>query len=559
MDYGLIDKIHHFLRETDFDAVLVSRLDSFLGEYYPPYHDRLKKITGGFSGSAGLVLISLDEAVLFVDSRYTEQAKIQSDSRFRVFEVPTETTPSQWIKDHFKEKIIGFNARTHSYAWVSYLRSFWSAEDIQLKPVSDAFWEDLFGQETFLQTDIFDYDLRYAGETSESKKERVALFLKDNNLDGFVISSPENISWLLNKRSQTTPEYPVIFQRGVIFKDGSFQFLSDLDYSVLKGLRIGMDLKQSPYDLYEKIAQNTVIQDQKDPIDLLKAVKNPIEIDNIKRATFSESRTICRFLAWIEQEKLTITEYDCTLKLKELRQEDPLYFADSFETIAASGPHASRAHYQADPENASLIRDYPLLLVDTGGHYLNGTTDMTRTICIKEPTELMKKRYTQVLKGHIALASARIKIGESTGVLDQKAHALLRADHVDYLHATGHGIGMMLAVHEMPPIIHEKDTEGLKAGMVFSNEPAYYSETDGFGIRLENMLLSVLDKDNEMRLENLLFIPFDPRLVCFDLLNEAEKTWLNLYHKEIINSIFPALEVKEQEVLKRLTDAFLIQ
>ena len=289
----------------------------------------------------------------------------------------------------------------------------------------------------------------------------------------------------------------------------------------------------------------------------MKAQKNVIEIQNLKKACQFESAVICKFLAWIETQKETITELDCVDELHRLRSQNPLYVADSFDVIAASGPHAAQAHYLPTPSSSCFVRKYPLLLVDTGGQYYNGTTDMTRTICIGKPTPIIKKRYTQVLKGHIALAQAIVAEGDTPVELDKLAHQYLRADGVDYLHATGHGIGMFLSVHENPPVIHEKSTTPLFAGMVFSNEPAYYDETLGFGIRLENMLLSVRTDDNQLVFENLLYIPFDNRMVDVDMLTNDEREWIKAYHKQILDEIFPLLDGKTRAVLQPMIDFFI--
>ena len=287
-----------------------------------------------------------------------------------------------------------------------------------------------------------------------------------------------------------------------------------------------------------------------------KACKNQVEIQNIRQACLYESAVICRFLAWVETNKSSADEMLCDDKLIALRQENPLYIGDSFETIAAVGGHATLAHYRANKDSNVSLTSAPLLLVDTGGHYLNGTTDMTRTIAISEPTPLMKKRYTQVLQGHIDLALCTLKDTEKAGILDVKAHAYLREDNVDYYHSTGHGIGLMLAVHEMPPIIHEKDVLGVKAGMIFSNEPAFYSEEESFGIRLENMLLATQKNENELAFENLLFIPFDYRLICFEQLTVEQTLWLKNYHQYIYNHIFPMLSQTEKSVLTPFIKAF---
>lgn len=550
----LLTKIQSYLTQTGLEAVLITRTDSFLGEYFPPYHNRLKSVTDGFSGSAGLALVSTHQNVLFVDSRYTEQARGQT--MFQVYEVPTETTPTQWILGHFTDCKIGFNPGTHSYAWFKQMEELFLPRGIKLEPVPENIWAEWFGGDQFHQTDIFDYSIEYTGISAEEKRKRMGNFIRQKGWDAFVICSPENVSWLLNKRAQTVGEYPVIFERGYVDQNGVYSSLPDNMDTVFFNKRIGLDFSKTPFAICEKLQKIACVEEAKDPIDLWKACKNKVEINNIRQACLSESKTICRFLTWIEKNKESVDEVACGLKLKQLRAEDPLYFSDSFQTIAASGKHAALAHYTADTTSSWSIRQHPLLLVDTGGHYLNGTTDMTRTICVGVPTSLMKRRYTQVLKGHLALATSSIQSGESTRCLDEKAHQFLRADQVDYLHATSHGIGMMLGVHEMPPIVHAKDTQGLLAGMVFSNEPAYYSLSEGFGIRLENMLLAVQQEEKNLTFENLLFIPFDYRLIDFDLLTAVEKKALKFYHHQIREKVFPLLYSQEREILEPFITAY---
>lgn len=554
MPHSLYKQIKQFISETDFDGILITRFDSFLGEYFPPDVTCLKDVTGGFSGSAGLALITQDDNILFVDSRYTLQAKKQTF--FKVFEVPSETTPSAWIKQHLKGKKIAFDPRKHSVTWYLQFSQMLSSEQIELSPLSKEETEKLFPQKQFIQIDVFDYDVQYSGQSVSDKKNEIVKFLQKDNLDCFVITSPENVSWLLNKRAGTVSEYPVVFEQGIIDIYGHYEPLNIKRLSHLKGKRIGVDLSQTSYALYDTIKLFAEIVPVQDPINKLKAIKNKIEIANIKQACLSESKTICRFLSWIELNKSHITEMQCDFYLKQLRCEDKLYFADSFETIAAVGEHAARAHYRADESSDTLITTSALLLVDTGGHYLNGTTDMTRTIAIGQPSDMMKKRYTQVLQGHIDLAMSSLKVTDTTAEMDKKAHHWLRLDNVDYYHGTSHGIGMFLAVHETPPVVHERDTHGMISGMVFSNEPAYYDSEAGYGIRLENMLLSVQQDDETLVFENLLFIPFDYRLVLFDMLTQEQKNWLKHYHKQIEERIFPLLDAETKKILKPFVDAF---
>ncbi len=554
MHQNTYERIKQYISETDIDGVLVTRFDSFLGEYYPPESGYLKDVTGGFTGSAGLALITADKDVLFVDSRYTLQAKNQTD--FEVYEVPSETTPSTWIKQYLSAKKVAFNPWTHSVTWYLQLSKILSENDIVLLPLSQESIDKLYPQYPFVQRDVFDYDICYAGQKVEDKKNKIVSFLQEHNLDCLFIASPENVSWLCNKRARTVKEYPVVFERGIIDTAGKYDAFDMTSLHLLKGKRIGLDLAQTPFAVYEKIRLLADIVPVQDPINVFKSIKNDVEIKNIKQACLSESRTICRFLSWIESNKENITEVQCDLYLKQLRGEDNYYFGDSFETIAAVGEHAARAHYRADEISDTLIMTSPLLLVDTGGHYLNGTTDMTRTIAVGAPTDIMKKRYTQVLQGHIDLALSSLKLNETTAEMDKRAHYWLRKDNVDYYHGTSHGIGMFLAVHETPPVVHEKDTQGMSAGMIFSNEPAYYDAQAGYGIRLENMLLSVQKDEETLIFENLLFIPFDYRLVVFDMLTIEQKKWLKWYHEQIEERVFPLLDKSEKTILQPFIKAF---
>ncbi len=543
------DKLRNYLKKSNLDALLITRADSFLGEHYPPEAQQLKDATG-FSGSAGLAIITPNKAILFVDSRYTEQAKLQSD--WDVFEVPTQTTPSDWILKNLNDRKIGYNPWQHSVTWVHLMET----KKIRLHEISVQDWNCLFPIKDIKLKPEFDYNLKYCGETTESKISKIVSVLKENDLDGYLFSSPDSVSYILNKRSLTVPEYPVIFERLIVFSDGSYRLLTE-NLTYLQDKKIGLDLNLTPMALFHKIRTVAKVVSLSDIADEMKSVKNTIEQDNIRHACLFESTVICRFLAWVEENKGYISEMDCDNKLKQLRSENPLYKGDSFDTIAAVGEHAARAHYQADKDSDVLLNTAPMLLVDTGGNYLNGTTDMTRTICISTPSPIMKKRYTQVLKGHIAVASASVQSGDMPMELDKKAHSFLRADGADFGHATGHGIGMYLAVHEAPPTIHEYAKTPLKAGMLFSNEPAFYDAVTGYGIRLENMIMTLNGPNDGLILENLLWIPFDGRLVEFDMLTEDEKGWLKYYHTAILNRIFPQLSEKEQSILRPLLDFFL--
>ncbi|MBQ8250811.1 MAG: M24 family metallopeptidase [Alphaproteobacteria bacterium] len=546
----LLVKIQQDLEKEGLDGVLISRNDPFLTGYYPPYKNRLKKVTG-FTGSEGVALVLKDRGILFVDSRYTEQAKEQSS--FEVLEVPRDTRLSLWIKENMKGKKIAFDALVHSFMWHETLVMLLKESNVSFVPLKEKTLSSWFKKKKFKQ-ESFDYSIEYAGLTSKEKLSLVQRKIQDLSLDAMLVLSPENTSWLLNKRAKTKSDYPVVYEQLFVPTTGNVQSLS---LKKLKGLKVGVDFSKASYGLITRLLKNKInIQNTPEFIDDLKAQKNNIEIQNIKEACLFESSVICKFLVYVEKNKSKIIEIDCDKKLRLLRQKNPLYFYESFQTIAASGVHAALAHYLATKESAFDVKDNPLLLVDTGGHYLNGTTDMTRTIVVGEPSSLMKKRYTQVLKGHIGVSTSAIKVGASSASMDEKAHAYLRADGVDFYHSTGHGIGMMLGVHEYPPAVYSKDTKGILPGMVFSNEPAFYSVEEKFGIRLENMLLSVTEGEN-LIFEDLLFIPFDYRAVEFDLLTKEEKIWLKNYHQQIKEKVFPLLTKEERKTLTPFVEAFM--
>lgn len=550
----MLEKIRTYLAKQGLDALLVPHSDETLGEYLTPDKRRLHAVTG-FSGSAGMAVITPTTAVLFVDSRYTVQAKKQTS--FTVFEAPAETTPIKWMSEYLSGKKVGFCAETISTAFVLNAQKELKKAKVTLSALDenpvDIFWTY---RPAAIESKPMAYDMKYAGVSSDDKIRQVAALLKKQDLDAALILSGESVSWLMNERDLKNPMCPVCDEHRVVLKTGRCETLSDSVMKNLKKKKVAADFMDLPYALYQKIGEGA-LHDQPDMVAALKAVKNSVEIDNLRQACLFESQVICRFLAWVEQQKEVITELDCVHELVRLRSQNPMYVADSFDVIAASGPHAAQAHYLPTPGSSVFVRKYPLLLVDTGGQYLNGTTDMTRTICIGKPTPLIKKRYTQVLKGHIALATACIKNGALPAGLDALAHAYLRADGVDFTHATGHGIGMFSSVHETPPTIHEKSKTPLVPGMVFSNEPAYYDEGAGFGIRLENMLLSVPASQNALKFENLLFIPFDGRLVDFDMLTDPERVWLKEYHTAIQTVIFPALSGHVRAVLQPMLDYFL--
>ena len=544
----LLEKIKQYLREQNLDAFLIPATNSFLLEGEIPEENKLKPVSL-FTGDTGLALISQDKNVLFVDSRYTLQAKEQAVD-FEVLEVPTQTTISAYLKDHYTHRKIAYDPSFHSAFAVLKMKAEIPAEFVALlkNPV------DLFSDQpqVCLTEEVAEYPLVYAGQSVEEKVQLVSQLIKKQNWDAYIFFNPESVSWLLNIRGNLVLYTPVALKRAVVFADGHYTVF-EKELPDLKGLKMAADFKTMPEVFLSQLPN---IIDSPDLIAGIKAIKTSAQQQHIANGCLEESKTLCRFLAWLEEHKLEVTEYDCAVKLQQLRSENPLYRGDSFEPIVASGPHAALPHYQLNPNEKVFLRENPLVLIDTGGQYLNATTDMTRTICVTPPTPEMIKRYTQVLKGHIAVATSEMKEGDSLTLLDQKARSFLQADGADYGHSTGHGIGMYLSVHEHPPIVSSSIQVPVQAGMVFSNEPGYYQE-NAYGIRLENMLLSLKTENQFIYFENLIFVPFDGRLIDFKMLTEGEKDWLSQYHSFIMMQILPQLSQHERTFFNPLMDFFV--
>ena len=548
----MLERIRADLKTIGAAALLVPHTDSFLSEYLTSDSERLAALTG-FTGSAGLAIITQTQAVLFTDSRYTDQAVQQTD--FEVLNI-VEHSPVEWMSSHLKGKTVLYHAGTIRAGLALSLTEVLKKSDIQFQPINenliDKYWVNRPLKPLVRE---FSYPIIYAGSQRQEKIRIVLKEMKKLGVDALAISDVESVSWLLNRRSDLSSYLPVVRRRLLLTRDGKVRTLSANALKLLKGQVVGVDLDTLPFDLYRKIKDMTFIQPMEDPIAELRAIKNPVEQNALRQACLFESAVICRFIDALYRHGAQMTERAAGSLLQRLRRENPLYLGDSFAPIVAVGVHAALAHYQADSQSDISLNSAPMVLVDTGGQYLNGTTDMTRTICLKKPTPLMKKRYTQVLKGHIALAQTVLKVGETPALLDANARQFLQADGVDYGHATGHGIGMCLSVHDKMPTVYGKSQVCLKEGMVFSNEPAFYDFKNRFGIRLENMLLT-RQKGKQLFFENLIFAPFEPQLVDETLLSETDKEWLRSYHTEIERRIFPLLKPAEQKRLKSLIDFF---
>lgn len=542
------------LKNQGMTSLLIPRRDRFLGEYYPPDQNRLKQISG-FSGSAGTALITQDKNILFVDSRYTLQAGHESD-----FEIVELTLSKQFYSVLKKNAgtVLGYDAKRTSYAGLEALKQNLDRKT-ELRSFDERILEKLFFSIPCQKSKIhiFEYPESLEGCSVAEKMNRIADLLKENELEAFYLSDPVDVSWLTNHRSDENGEFPVVFKTGFIDKTGNYTPFNNKLLSKFKGQSVGYDPVQTSVADFNLLTRLGIqMKPMKSFVSINRSVKTPAGIMAVRSAAEQDSIIFCRFWAWLEKNKMALTEAKCVDRLKKLRCQTPFYFADSFPSIVASGANGAMAHYIPDKKGA-MIKKAPLLLVDTGAHYMGGTTDMTRTLAIDTPTCEMKRRYTQVLQGHIDFVTTVLNEGDPANLLDERARAPLKRDGVDYGHATGHGIGQFLGVHDAIPVISPNSTDKIEAGMVFSNEPGYYDAGNGFGIRLENMVCSVQNQTGHLILETMTLVPFDPRLIELELLDREQRHWLKEYHVRIKERIFPFLTKKEKQILSPMVDFFI--
>lgn len=561
------------MRERGIDGLIVPREDEFQGEYVPPCNERLKWLTG-FGGSAGIAIILPDEAVLFVDGRYILQAQKQMDpALIQVAPIMTQK-PTDWIKARdLKEKTIAIDPRLHS---ISAYRLFEAAinaaqgvvHKLQDNPI-DEIWQD---RPAFPSQPITIHPIDYAGQSSEAKREELARHLSDKNCSKLVIAQPENIAWLLNIRGGDVPHtpfalsYAIMTQTGLVnwYVDGSRvsdelrqhlgsdvhliapQHLTN-DLGKLSGERIMLDPATTPAWFAQHLSACEIIESG-DPIALPKARKNAVEIAGAQAAHIRDGVALCKFLHWLDEQAPLgkLTEIDAVRRLEQFRAESGVLRDISFDTIAGAGAHGAIVHYRVNENTNQQIEPNSLFLVDSGGQYKDGTTDVTRTVLIgtHAPDDSIDC-FTRVLRGHIALAMARFPHGTSGAQLDVLARAPLWERGLDFDHGTGHGVGSYLSVHEGPQRIGKGSDVALQNGMIVSNEPGYY-RAGHFGIRIENLQYVAECSQNigerkMLEFHVLTLAPIDRKLIDASQLSPSERNWLNTYHKRVEETLTPLL------------------
>lgn len=574
------------LARQQLDGFVVPLTDEHMSEYVGAYAQRLSWLTG-FQGSAGTAVVLPAEAAIFTDGRYTLQVREQVSADDWQFVGVPETSVSGWLADHARQGArIGYDPWLHTRAWVDEASRALAAIDATLVPVDtnpvDAVWPD---RPALSDAPLAVQDDAHAGRSSAEKRAAVADWLVAHGADSVVLASLESTAWLLNVRGGDVSRTPVALSYTIVNADGTADLyvapekMNDAVAAHLgnavrvhdrrsfaaalgqfAGRRVAVDPALSVAAIPHAIeACGGTVVPLRDPTVIPRATKNAVEQAGHRAASIRDGAALSRFLRWIaiEGPKGGQTELSAAAKLEEFRRKTGVLKDLSFDAISATGPHGAIPHYHVTEESNLPIEPGQLYLIDSGGQYVDGTTDVTRVVPIGHPTQEMRDRFTRVLKGHIALATALFPRGTTGAQLDALARLPLWQAGLDFAHGTGHGVGSYLSVHEGPARIAKPSypgagpSEPLLPGMILSNEPGYYKAGE-YGIRIENLLL-VHEQDvpggesTMLAFETLTLAPIDRDLVDPALLTPGELSWLNDYHARVAATLAPVLEGEERE------------
>jgi Xaa-Pro aminopeptidase len=577
------------LARRGLTGFVVPRSDRHQNEYVPASEERLAWLTG-FTGSAGAAIVLMERAVLFVDGRYTLQVREQVDTSLFTIEHLVETPPDRWIETNLTSADrLGYDPWLHTVESAERLAKACAAAGATLVAVEpdliDAIWRDRpappLGAVTL-------HDLRFAGEGAEEKLARIRAELAKLRADALVVSDPHAVAWAFNIRGADVAHTPLPLAFAVVPQTGRAALFVDgrkLSNDVRDRLEGLADVRE-PADFVQALAalgqaRKTVKLDQATaadalarlvithggkvargacPIALMKAVKNQVEISGARAAHIRDGAAVTRFLAWFDREAArgTLTEIDAVAALEGFRRDTGLLKDISFPTISGAGPDGAIVHYRVTSKTNRAIAPGELFLIDSGGQYQDGTTDITRTVAVGEPTAEMRELFTRVLKGHIAIARAVFPDGTTGAQLDSFARQFLWAQGLDFDHGTGHGVGSYLSVHEGPASISKLGTTALRRGMILSNEPGYY-KAGAYGIRIENLVLvveaaAVPGAEKPLNaFETLTLAPIERRLIVANMLTPEETEWLDGYHARVAQTLSPLVDAETRAWLAAAT------
>lgn len=585
-----LKKLREILHNEKIDCLIIPHQDEFGSEDVSPWAQRLAFITG-FKGSAGYAFIFREKAFLFVDGRYSIAAKKQvSEKDFTVVGLSFANMQKILSENIKNNETVAYDVNLHSLKGVELIKKLCQKSGASVVPLDknpvDSIWED---RPKPPNTQIFIHNVKYAGVAHGEKIAGVCEILKQKKQEAAVLNSPADVCWLLNVRAADAPYTPLALSFAIVHQNETVDwfidstrvsndiktflgdkirilppavFSAELQRLARKGAKVNLDAAHVSAGIENNITSNggKACLDE-NIIALMKTVKNDVEVKGMYDAHKKDGAAVCSFFAWLEEkiqnENLNglqvINEYQAAMKVDEFRSKQELFFSPSFRTISAFGENSAIVHYAPSEDKSAKITKNGVYLLDSGAQYLNGTTDVTRTIAIGNVSEKAKKMFTLVLKGHIALAEAVFPEGTYGNTLDVLARKFLWKEGCDYSHGTGHGVGFFSCVHEAPPTFSPvRDSICLMENMVISDEPGYYEEGN-FGIRCENLLLVKKNAkyQNMLDFDVLTKIPFDKNMMMPDLLTQSEKQWLNEYHEKVLADILPMVDKKTSDWLKK--------
>jgi Xaa-Pro aminopeptidase len=586
---GRLTSLRERMHEAGIDALIVPRADEYLGEYIPERNERLLWVSG-FSGSAGTVIVLQDSAAIFVDGRYTVQVRQQTPEPLFEYRHLIDEPHAEWLGQRLGAgKRVGYDPRMHTLSWQKRSCETLARHGVALVELAenpiDACWADRPPCEP---RQALLLEERFTGRHSSDKRRETGEAIAAKGASCALIFAADSIAWLLNIRGFDVPHTPLVLGYALLETDGRLRFFTDpakipegfaahvgegvsvhpeaelgAALAALGGTRVlaDPDTANAWCQLALERAGATLVS-APDPVLVPKACKNAVEIDCMRAAHLRDAAAECRFLAWLDAEVSAGRLHDeATLSdtLESFRTQDPWLKDLSFDTISAAAGNAAMCHYRHSEETPGRLQMDSVYLVDSGGQYLDGTTDITRTVAIGDPGDEIRRMATLVMKGHIALDQARFPRGTTGTQLDVLARQFLWREGFDYDHGTGHGVGNFLSVHEGPQRIGKAwNAAELRAGMVISNEPGYY-KADRYGIRHENLVLvRELERANGadqamLGFEAITLVPFDRRLLDLTLLDVHEIAWIDAYHRRVEESVGPLLDGEARAWLARAT------
>ena len=564
MDSRLQD-LRRVVNEQGVDVLLIQHSDEYQSGHVCENRQRVRWICG-FSGSyAVLVICQEGKCHLFTDSRYTIQASLEVDQGLYEVHDINEMPVLTWLESNLvTDAIVGYCGELFT---LDQTRKY---SKLALKMLSCGLIDTLWVRPMEIKQRVVGHSVEFTGLDSHKKRRAVTALM--HNCDAVLITDVDVISWLLNVRNMEFNYNPSVLSRAILYKDGKVDlFIEGTDQvsgieddtrvielnklpEVLSGLtNMAVDASTIPMSVFDIIKDKVTLIRDKDPCVLPKAIKNSTEIDGMKDAHVQDGVAVVNFLHWLSSEiecENRITEIDAARKIKEFRSQQNLFLGESFETISGFGSNAAIIHYRVTPDSNKVLKKGGLYLIDSGGQYYNGTTDITRTVSVGSPSEEYMIRFTLVLKGFIALSSIVFPEGTTGGALDVLARQYLWNERLNYGHATGHGVGSFLSVHEGPQAISSASRVELIPGMVLSNEPGYYKQGE-YGIRIENLMYVEECGGNFRRFKQLTCVPIDMGMIKRDMLSTRDIEYINNYHKFVYDSVSPYLSTKVKCWLSR--------